>query len=70
MPGEIAEVCFGLLPTSVLIPEDWRLRVSIAGHDADNFARIPAEGDPVITVERNSAHASYLELPVMDRRSD
>ncbi len=70
VPGEVVELSFGLLPTSVLIPKGWRLRVSIAGHDADNFARIPAEGDPVITVERNLAHASYLELPVVVRRGD
>ena len=70
VPGEIVELSFGLLPTSVLIPKGWRMRVSIAGHDADNFARIPAEGDPVITVERNLAHASYLELPVVGRRGD
>jgi hypothetical protein len=53
-----------------LVPRGWRLRVSIAGHDADNFARIPAEGDPVITVERNRLHASYLELPVVGWKSD
>jgi hypothetical protein len=69
VPGEVAELRFGLQPTSVRIPEGWRLRVSIAGHDADTFARIPAEGDPVIAVERNLIHASYLELPVVGWRA-
>jgi putative CocE/NonD family hydrolase len=70
MPGEVTELRFGLQPTSALVPKGWRLRVSIAGHDADNFARIPAEGDPIITVERNRLHTSYLELPVVGWKSD
>jgi putative CocE/NonD family hydrolase len=67
VPGAVSELRFGLQPTSVLVPEGWRLRLSIAGHDADNFARIPAEDDPVITVERNLVRASHLELPVVGR---
>jgi putative CocE/NonD family hydrolase len=67
VPGQVAELSFGLQPTSALIPEGWRLRLSIAGHDADNFARIPAEGDPLITVEHNRVQASHLELPVVGR---
>jgi hypothetical protein len=67
VPGQVAELSFGLQPTSALIPEGWRLRLSIAGHDADNFARIPAEGDPLVTVERNRVFASHVELPVVRR---
>lgn len=67
IPGEVTELTFGLQPTSVLVPAGYRLRVSIAGHDADNFTRIPAEGDPVITVERNAMHLSYIDLPVATR---
>jgi putative CocE/NonD family hydrolase len=70
VPGEIAELSFGLQPTSALLPEGWRLRVSIAGHDADTFDRIPAEGNPVITVERNRNHASYLDLPIVGWKGD
>ncbi len=66
-PGEVTEVTFGLLPTSALIPEGYRLRVSIAGHDEDNFTRYPAEGNPVITVERNAAYPSCIDLPVVGR---
>ena len=65
MPGQIAEIKFGLLPTSVLIKKGHRIRIGIAGHDAGNFARIPAQGTPVITVARNRIHASHIDLPVV-----
>ena len=67
VPGEVAELTFGLLPTSVLIKKGHRLRVAIAGHDKETFARIPAEGRPVITVARNREHASFVELPTIQR---
>lgn len=67
IPGEVAELRFGMLPTSALIQKGHRLRIAIAGHDSDSFARIPATGDPVITVERNSVYPSGVELPVIRR---
>ncbi len=68
VPGEVAELTFGLLPTSVLIKKGHRIRIAIAGHDKDTFARIPAEGTPVITVARNKLHASFVDLSVVQRR--
>ncbi|MCP4728102.1 MAG: CocE/NonD family hydrolase [bacterium] len=65
VPGEITEVTFGLMPTSVLIRAGHRIRVAIAGHDANWFPRIPSTGDPVVTVERNMVYASKIELPVV-----
>jgi putative CocE/NonD family hydrolase len=65
VPGRVEEVSFGLLPTSALVPKGYRLRLSIAGHDADNFARYPKEGEPVLTVERNRTSPSYIDLPVV-----
>jgi putative CocE/NonD family hydrolase len=65
VPGEVAELTFGLLSTSVLIKKGHRIRIAIAGHDKDTFARIPAEGTPVLSVQRNSVHASYAELPIV-----
>ncbi|HVG34245.1 MAG TPA: CocE/NonD family hydrolase [Pyrinomonadaceae bacterium] len=66
--GEVAELRFGLLPTSVLIRKGHSLRIAIAGHDKSTFRRIPAEGPPpVITLERNSHNASFIELPVIRR---
>ena len=65
VPGEGTELTFGLLPTSVLIRRGHRLRIAIAGHDQGTFVRIPAEATPVITVARNSQHASYIDLPLV-----
>jgi putative CocE/NonD family hydrolase len=65
VPGEIAELKFGLLPTSVLIRKGHRIRIAVAGHDKSVFARIPAEGTPVISVARNRQHASFIDLPVV-----
>jgi hypothetical protein len=67
LPGEVAELAFGLHPTSVLIRRGHRLRIAIAGHDRGTFVRIPAEGTPRITVARNQVHASFVELPVAPR---
>jgi putative CocE/NonD family hydrolase len=65
VPGEVTTVTFGLHPTSVLIRAGHRIRIAIAGHDNGLFARIPADGDPVVTVERNAVYASMIELPVV-----
>lgn len=70
VPGEIAEISFGLHPVSALIKKGHRIRVALAGHDKDTFARIPEEGLPTITVLRNKAHASHIELPVIERRGE
>jgi len=66
-PGEIAELRFGLQPISVLVKKGHRLRVAIAGHDKDTFIRVPAEGTPVISVQRNSRGFSRIELPIIKR---
>ncbi len=67
LPGEVAELRFGLLPTSVLIRQGHRIRIAIAGHDEGTFQRVPAEGTPVIRVARNNTHASHIDLPVVPR---
>jgi len=67
VPGEIAELTFGLLPTSVLIKNGHRIRIAISGHDKDTFTRIPAEETPVITVARNESQASFVDLPIVER---
>ncbi len=66
-PGELAELRFGLQPISVLVNRGHRLRVAIAGHDKDTFIRIPAEGTPVISMQRNSRGFSRIELPIIKR---
>ena len=68
IPGEVAELKFGLLPTSVLVKRGHRIRVAIAGHDEGTFARIPETGTPTITMATNSVHASCIDLPIVPRR--
>lgn len=67
VPGEIAEVRFGLQPISVVVKKGHRIRLAIAGHDKGTFIRIPAEGIPSIAVQRKSRALSAIELPVMKR---
>lgn len=65
VPGQIAELKFGLQPISVLIRKGHRLRIAIAGADKNSFARIPAEGVPTISVARNNKNASWIDLPAI-----
>jgi putative CocE/NonD family hydrolase len=67
VPGEVAEIAFDLLPISVLFEAGWRIRLAIAGADRDVFAPIPGCEAPEITVERNSRHASFINLPIIPR---
>lgn len=66
--NEIAHLTFAMQPTSVLIRRGHRIRIAIAGHDKDTFARIPETGDPVIRVFRGGASASKIYLPVKPLR--
>ncbi len=65
--GEIAEVSFGFLPTSVLIRKNHKLRIAIAGADKDTFKRYPSEGTPTITVMRNNEYSSFIDIPIIKK---
>jgi putative CocE/NonD family hydrolase len=65
IPGEVSKVEFVMWPTSVQVPAGHSIRLAIAGHDQDTFARYPAEGDPVLTFHRNSSQPSRLVIPVI-----
>ncbi len=67
VPGEVAEIEIGMHPTSVLFKEGHRIRLAIAGADKDTFVRIPEDATPMWTIERTSAHASHLELPIVEK---
>jgi len=67
VPGEVAEVTFALHPTSILFRKGHRIRIAIGGADEDTFARTPAEGNPVWTVELSPGRASHILLPVIPR---
>jgi putative CocE/NonD family hydrolase len=68
VPGEVTELRFNLYATSVLVKKEHRIRIAVAGHDRSVFARYPAKGTPVLTVQRNSVYPSHVELPMMIRR--
>ncbi len=68
VPGEVAEISFDLWATSVLIRAGHRIRVSLAGADAETFLRYPRDGSvPVLSVQRNAAHPSHIVLPTRVR---
>ncbi len=70
VPGEVAELTFGLLPISVLIRKGHRIRVAIAGADKDLFPRIQEFGTPTILLHRSQVLSSYIDLPVVSRRGN
>ena len=66
LPGCVSQgrtETFGLLPTSVLVKNGRRLRLSPAGHDRETFARIPSDEVARISVTSSRQRASFLELP-------
>jgi putative CocE/NonD family hydrolase len=67
VPGKPVELKISMWPTSVLLRKGHRIRVALAGADADTFRRYPPVGDVTWTVYRQSALASYVELPMRRR---
>ena len=65
VPGEPAAVDSRLNPIAVRIARGHRLRWAIAGADAAIFERVPQEGTPTLTVDRNTMRSTYIELPVV-----
>ena len=65
-PGQVAELVFGLQPTSYLFKRGHSIRVALAGADKDHFALLPGP-PPTWEIQRNAAHASHIDLPVMPR---
>ena len=69
IPGEIAEISFGMQPTSLIVKKGCRLRLVIAGADKESFARYP-KGEsitPTYTIERNKVHASHIDIPIIKK---
>ncbi|MFW9937988.1 MAG: CocE/NonD family hydrolase, partial [Candidatus Thorarchaeota archaeon] len=67
IPGEIAEIKFGLHATSVLIRKGHRIKIAIAGADKDTFSTYPKDGNPTIKISRNNKFSSYIDLPIIQR---
>jgi putative CocE/NonD family hydrolase len=64
-PGEVSRLDLPLFPTSWVFGEGHSIRLALAGADADNFPRIPAEGSVRLTLHRGGSTASHLVLPVV-----
>jgi putative CocE/NonD family hydrolase len=66
VPGQTTEVSLRLHAVSAVVPKGDRLRLAIAGADADTFARYPQQGDPTYTVYRSPAAPTFIDLPEAD----
>jgi len=68
IPGQTAIIRLALYPTSILMRKGHRIRVALAGADAELFQRYPANGTPTWTIYREAQRASFLDLPVRRNR--
>ena len=66
--GEVAEMQFSMLPISYLFKRGHRVRIAIAGADADQFRNMTND-EPEYTIHRSFKYPSRVELPVVDRAS-
>ncbi len=64
IPGKAEPVRIALTPIAVRLRKGDRLRVAIAGADADNLERIPVRGEATLTLMRG---VSEITLPVMGK---
>ncbi|WP_458094369.1 CocE/NonD family hydrolase [Roseomonas sp. WA12] len=64
VPGQAARLRIPLLPTSWMFREGSRIRLSIAGADADHCASVPHGRPPVLSILHGGERASALDLPM------
>src|SRR5499426_2198531 len=65
-PGEPQFVRFALLPTAWRFAAGSRIRLSIAGADADHFVQTPHGRPPLLTLLGGGEKASAIELPTAE----
>jgi len=63
-PGVPETVRFALLPVSWTLQAGSRLRMAIAGTDADHFAQVPSGRPPHLKFTLGGEDASFIELPL------
>jgi hypothetical protein len=63
-PGEVAELQFSMLPISYLFKKGHRVRIAIAGADAEQFRNMTND-EPQYTIHRSFNYPSRVELPVI-----
>lgn len=64
VPGEVAEMKFSMLPISYLFKKGHRIRIAIAGADAQQFRNMTND-EPQYTIHRSFKYPSRVELPVV-----
>jgi uncharacterized protein len=64
VPNEVMQVQFALQPVAALIRKGHRVRVAIAGTDADTFRRYPKTGSSAFMIHHGGERASHIELPL------
>lgn len=62
-PGVPDTVRFALLPISWTLQAGSRLRLAIAGGDADHFAQVPHGRPPLLQFTLGGEHGSFIDLP-------
>jgi len=63
-PGVPETVRFALLPVAWTLRAGSRLRIAIAGADADHFAQVPQGRPPRLEFTLGGEHASFIDLPL------
>ncbi len=66
--GVPVESIFNLLPTSYLFRAGNRIRITVTCADADNFDTPVLDPAPKIRLLRDTGHASFVELPIIQGR--
>ncbi|NQZ99450.1 MAG: CocE/NonD family hydrolase [Myxococcales bacterium] len=64
-PGVPTELVLALHPTSNIFNAGNRIRLTIVGADAGNFATPVLDPAPVVSIYRDREHASYITLPLV-----
>jgi uncharacterized protein len=62
--GEYQDFELPMLAVASRLPKGWRLRLAIAGADADTFQRYPSSGDVTFQVAFGGAEHSYIDVPL------
>jgi hypothetical protein len=62
VPGRAEEIVSALLPTAWRFGRASRIRLAIAGADADHYGQVPHGRPPVFTINRGK---SFLDLPCL-----
>jgi putative CocE/NonD family hydrolase len=69
-PYQPVELILDFYPTSYIFRRGNRIRVTITGSLQSNFARMREEPPPQISIYRDAAHSSYIDLPLIPTAKD